>query len=60
MSIVSDDDFSSGPSQQVSNPAIHLSFGSSKDGAWDDRELINAYDAAMEEFHVRSRDSGKN
>jgi hypothetical protein len=32
-------------------PTIELSFGKSK--AWDDRALVNAYDAAMEEFHVR-------
>ena len=34
------------------NPQITLSFDSSNGGAWDDRELINAYDAAMDEFHV--------
>ena len=33
-------------------PTIQLSFDNSRGGAWDDRELVNAYDAAMEEFHV--------
>ncbi|KAK4687676.1 hypothetical protein P7C73_g2445, partial [Tremellales sp. Uapishka_1] len=33
-------------------PTIELSFSTGKGGAWDDRELINAYDAAMDEFHV--------
>jgi len=33
--------------------SIMLSFGgSSANGAWDDRELVSAYDTAMEEFHV--------
>jgi len=33
--------------------SIMLSFGGiSANGAWDDRELVNAYDTAMEEFHV--------
>lgn len=31
---------------------ITLSFDNSSGGAWDDRELVNAYDAAMDEFHV--------
>ena len=35
-------------------PTISLSFGNSKGGAWDDRELINAYNASLEEFHVSS------
>jgi hypothetical protein len=29
-----------------------LSFDNSVGGAWDDRELIRAYDAALDEFHV--------
>jgi hypothetical protein len=34
--------------------SIMLPFGgTSAGGAWDDRELVNAYDTAMEEFHVR-------
>lgn len=33
-------------------PLIQLSFDNSRGGAWDDRELVNAYDSAMEEFHV--------
>ena len=33
-------------------PTIELSFGNSKGGAWDDRELIKAYDTALDEFHV--------
>ena len=33
-------------------PTIQLSFDNSKGGAWDDRELVNAYDTAIEEFHV--------
>lgn len=33
--------------------SIELSFGSSNGGAWDDRELVKAYDAAVDEFHVR-------
>jgi len=34
--------------------SVMLSFGgsSSTNGAWDDRELVKSYDAAMEEFHV--------
>jgi hypothetical protein len=34
--------------------SVTLSFGggSSTNGAWDDRELVKSYDAAMEEFHV--------
>lgn len=34
---------------------IELSFDNSAGGAWDDRELINSYDAAMDEFHVSYR-----
>lgn len=30
-------------------PAVSLDFGGA---AWDDRELVNAYDAALLEFHV--------
>ncbi|ORY23348.1 hypothetical protein BCR39DRAFT_590986 [Naematelia encephala] len=33
-------------------PIIQLSFGNSAGGAWDDRELINAYDTAIDEFHL--------
>ncbi|WVW82561.1 hypothetical protein I302_104572 [Kwoniella bestiolae CBS 10118] len=32
--------------------SIQLSFDTSKGGAWDDRELIRASEAAMNEFHV--------
>lgn len=32
-------------------PQVELSFGASN-GAWDDRALITACDAAMAEFHV--------
>lgn len=32
-------------------PEVEISFGASS-GAWDDRALIAACDAAMEEFHV--------
>lgn len=32
-------------------PSVMLNFGSSSD-SWDDRELVNAYDAALTEFHV--------
>lgn len=35
-------------------PQVQLSFGASN-GAWDDRELIHACDAAMEEFHVSAQ-----
>ncbi len=35
-------------------PIVQLSFDNSRGGAWDDRELVNAYDSAMEEFHVGS------
>ncbi|WVF70238.1 hypothetical protein IAT40_005027 [Kwoniella sp. CBS 6097] len=31
---------------------IELSFGTGKGGAWDDRELIRASEAAMKEFHI--------
>ena len=33
-------------------PEVMLSFSNAAGGAWDDRELVNAYDAAMDEFHV--------
>jgi len=33
-------------------PEVMLSFDNSVGGAWDDRELIRAYDAALDEFHV--------
>ncbi|WVQ82485.1 hypothetical protein IAT38_004614 [Cryptococcus sp. DSM 104549] len=33
-------------------PTIQLSFSSGPGGAWDDRELINAANSAMKEFHV--------
>ena len=39
----------SGPADTTT---IELSFSNKNGGAWDDRELINAYDAAMDEFHV--------
>jgi hypothetical protein len=32
--------------------SVTLSFTGGANGAWDDRELVNAYDTAMEEFHV--------
>jgi hypothetical protein len=33
--------------------SVSLSFGGGgAKNAWDDRELVNAYDAAMDEFHV--------
>ena len=32
-------------------PSVSLNFGGGGK-AWDDRELIRAYDAAMEDFHV--------
>lgn len=32
-------------------PSISLDFGKTNK-AWDDRELVNAYDAALLEFHV--------
>jgi hypothetical protein len=32
--------------------SVTLSFTGGTSGAWDDRELVNAYDTAMEEFHV--------
>jgi hypothetical protein len=35
----------------ASMPAVTLDFGN-RSGAWDDRELVNAYDAALLEFHV--------
>jgi hypothetical protein len=35
-------------------PSVELSFDTSRGGAWDDKELINAYDAAVDEFHVSS------
>ena len=33
-------------------PIIQLSFDNARGGAWDDRELVHAYDSAMEEFHA--------
>ncbi|OCF74047.1 hypothetical protein I204_05897 [Kwoniella mangroviensis CBS 8886] len=33
-------------------PTVELSFDTSKGGAWDDRELIRASEAAMKEFHA--------
>ncbi|WVQ77106.1 hypothetical protein IAR50_006789 [Cryptococcus sp. DSM 104548] len=33
-------------------PTIELSFSSGPNGAWDDRELINAANSAMKEFHT--------
>jgi len=41
-----------GVGEAVPLPTIQLSFDNSRGGAWDDRELVNAYDIAMEEFHV--------
>lgn len=35
----------------TSGPSISLDLGSTGK-AWDDRELVNAYDAALIEFHV--------
>ncbi|OXM76123.1 hypothetical protein C364_06227 [Cryptococcus neoformans Bt63] len=46
------------PSRPVENglqhpvQSIQLSFSSGPGGAWDDRELINAANSAMKEFHV--------
>lgn len=46
------------PSRPVDNnvqppvQSIELSFSSGPGGAWDDRELINAANSAMKEFHV--------
>ena len=37
---------------QPAMPEVMLSFDNSVGGAWDDRELIRAYDAALDEFHV--------
>ena len=37
---------------QPAMPEVMLSFDNSVGGAWDDRELIQAYDAALDEFHV--------
>lgn len=34
-------------------PIVELSFSSQPGGAWDDRELVKAYDAALSEFNVR-------
>ena len=57
--VSSTDEAAANTAQEVSKalvtPAIELSFGSGNGGAWDDRELIHAYDAAMEEFHVSTR-----
>lgn len=39
-------------------PAVTLDFSNKSGGAWDDRELVNAYDAALLEFHVRSSSCG--
>ncbi|WRT64380.1 uncharacterized protein IL334_001312 [Kwoniella shivajii] len=36
----------------IFDAAIELSFNTGKGGAWDDRELIKASEAAMKEFHV--------
>nr|XP_031858063.1 uncharacterized protein CI109_006505 [Kwoniella shandongensis]KAA5525135.1 hypothetical protein CI109_006505 [Kwoniella shandongensis] len=38
--------------EPVASTSIQLSFSSGKGGAWDDRELINAANAAMKEFHT--------
>ena len=43
---------SSSRGQAAPMPEIMLSFSNGAGGAWDDRELVNAYDAAMDEFHV--------
>lgn len=47
------------PSRPVDNSVQHpvqsielASFSSGPGGAWDDRELINAANSAMKEFHV--------
>lgn len=41
------------PEQPSFEPtSIELSFSTGKGGAWDDRELIKASEAAMKEFHV--------
>ena len=32
--------------------SIQLSFSTGAGGAWDDRDLIKMYDAALDEFHV--------
>ncbi|KAK8866148.1 hypothetical protein IAR55_001299 [Kwoniella newhampshirensis] len=38
--------------EATTSTSIQLSFSSGKGGAWDDRELINAANAAMKEFHT--------
>lgn len=41
-------------------PTVQLRFGGSEGRAWDDRDLVQAYDAALDEFHVsRQKVSGK-
>jgi len=51
---MADMDIESSSSREQSGPMpeIMLSFNNTAGGAWDDRELVNAYDAAMDEFHV--------
>jgi len=57
-SATSDMDIESSSSRgQVVMPEVMLSFSNAAGGAWDDRELVNAYDAAMDEFHVGLRGS---
>ncbi|KAL1408843.1 hypothetical protein Q8F55_005657 [Vanrija albida] len=39
-------------------PSITLDFSNKSGGAWDDRELVNAYDAALLEFHLHNPGPG--
>jgi hypothetical protein len=48
MSLIDDEE-----DQYNQQPLPQLDFTFSK-AAWDDTELVNAYDAAMDEFHVSS------
>ncbi|WVO16835.1 hypothetical protein L204_104521 [Cryptococcus depauperatus] len=50
MSLTSGSDILS--QQQEPMPTVELSFSTGANGAWDDRELINAANSAMKEFHT--------
>ncbi|WOO82380.1 uncharacterized protein LOC62_04G005870 [Vanrija pseudolonga] len=39
-------------------PTVTLDFNNKSGGAWDDRELVNAYDAALLEFHLHNPGPG--
>ena len=43
---------SSSAPEDIEPIAIQLSFSTGASGAWDDRDLIKMYDAALDEFHV--------